>query len=69
MWSNLDVGRYARRTYARREGLRRISFGIFPMVMYTGYAALFPNIVSWVLSEERRIGMIVAPGFSFSTST
>jgi hypothetical protein len=36
--------------------------------METGYADLFPNNVSWVLSEEMIIGMIVAPGYSFSTS-
>jgi hypothetical protein len=37
--------------------------------MYTGYAVLFPKTVSWVLSDEIIIGMIVAPGWFFSTSS
>jgi hypothetical protein len=36
------------------------------MVRYIGYAVLFQNNVSCVLSEERIIGTIVASGFSFS---
>lgn len=39
------------------------------MVRYMGYADLLRNRVSWVLSEERMMGIIVAPGFSFSSSS
>ena len=38
------------------------------MVRYTGYTDLFLKAVSWVLSEEMMMGMIVAPGF-FSSGT
>ena len=41
--------------------------GMFPIVTYTGYADLFRNVVSWVLSEEMMTGTIVAPGCVRST--
>jgi hypothetical protein len=37
--------------------------------MYTGYAVLLPKTVSWVLSEDMMMGIIVAPGLSFSTAS
>src|ERR1700761_5652691 len=47
---------------ARRDGFRRISLGMFPMVRYTGYA-LFPRKrVNCVLSDEIMRGITVAPG-------
>src|ERR1700744_5295839 len=39
-----------------------MDFGMLPIVTYTGYADFPRNRVSCVLSEERMIGMTVAPG-------
>jgi hypothetical protein len=63
MCSSFVVGRYLTSICALREGCRRISFGRFPIVMYIGYAAFFRNIVTLVLSDESRMGIIVVPGF------
>ena len=49
-------------------GFLRISFGIFPIVIYTGYTDFPPNEVTWVLSEEIITGIIVAPGNWLSTA-
>ena len=68
MCKRRDVGRYASRIWPRREGLQRMSLGRLPIVVYTGYAVLFPNNVSCVLSEEIITGTTVAPGFSRSSS-
>jgi hypothetical protein len=51
-----------------RDGFRRSSFGMFPIVRYTGYAVLVPNTTTQVLSEEMKSGMIVTPGNFFSSS-
>ena len=40
---------------------------MLPIVMYTGYADLFRNVVSWVLLEEMMTGTMVAPGWVCST--
>ena len=59
---NLVVGIYPIRIWAWRDGLRRISFGMFPIVRYIGYAVFSRNGVNCVLSVETRSGMMVAPG-------
>lgn len=45
-----------------------MSFGMFPIVMYTGYTDFPQNDVTSVLSDETWTGMMVAPGVSFSTA-
>ena len=48
-------------------GCLRIAFSILPMLRYTGHVCLSPlNLESWVLSDERMTGAIVAPGRSLS---
>ena len=39
-----------------------MSFGMFPIVIYTGYACFPPKTVSWVLSVDTMISSMVAPG-------
>lgn len=63
------VGRYARRIWPWCEGLWRIDLGRFPIMRYMGYAILFQNSISCVLSNDRITGKIVAPGLCFSSST
>lgn len=54
---------------ARLDGLRQMRFEMFPMVRYTGHAALSPERYdNFVLSDDTIIGATVAPGlaeFSF----
>ena len=47
------------RSDALSDGFLLISRGMFPMVMYTGYACLLENCVNWVLSVEMMTGTIV----------
>ena len=54
--------------WVRREGFRRMSFGMLPIVMYTGYALFVPKSTTLVLSDERITGMIVIPGNFFLSS-
>ena len=43
-----------------------MSFGMFPIVKYTGYAVLLPNNVICVQSVDIIKGTMVAPGFEAS---
>ena len=55
--------------WPQHDSFRQISFGIFPMVMYTGYAIFPPKTVSCVLSMDTISGMTVTPGCSDSSNS
>ena len=59
---SLVTGMLPTRMWAWRDGLLHMSFGMFLIVTYIGYAVLSQKCVSCVSSEETRIGMMVAPG-------
>src|SRR6267154_6013587 len=60
--ANFVVGICPMSNWAWRDGFRRMSLQMLPIVRYIGYAILLRKCISRVLSEEIMRGTTVAPG-------